>query len=102
MLRAVSTPFATSGSRSRIYNLGAPEYVRVNDSIRFICGALGLKPELRYSGGDRGWIGDNPFIFLDTTKIQATGWKPRLTIEEGIVRTLRWLQQNEWVYASRR
>ena len=102
MLRAVSTPFATPGSRSRIYNLGAPEYVRVNDSIRFICGALGLQPELRYSGGDRGWIGDNPFIFLDTAKIQATGWKPRLTIEEGIVRTLKWLQQNEWVYASRR
>jgi UDP-glucose 4-epimerase len=102
MLRAVSTPFSAPGSRSRIYNLGAPEYVRVNDSIRFICGALGLQPELRYSGGDRGWIGDNPFIFLDTAKIQATGWKPRLTIEEGIVRTLRWLQQNEWVYASRR
>ncbi len=101
ILRAVNTPFTTQGSRSRIYNLGAPEYVRVNDSIRFICAALGLQPELRYAGGDRGWIGDNPFIFLDTTRIQATGWKPRLTIEKGIVRTLKWLQQNEWVYASR-
>lgn len=87
--------------RVRIFNLGAPEYVRVNDSIRFICGALGLKPELRYTGGDRGWIGDNPFIFLDTARVQATGWKPKLTIEQGIVRTLRWLQDNEWVYASR-
>lgn len=101
ILCAVNTPFTTKASRSRIYNLGAPEYVRVNDSIHFICGALGLQPELRYAGGDRGWIGDNPFIFLDTTRIQATGWKPRLTIEQGIVRTLKWLQQNEWVYASR-
>lgn len=102
MLRALAVPFAKKGSRTRIYNLGTPEYVRVNDSIRFICGALGLQPELRYTGGDRGWIGDNPFIFLDTAKIQATGWKPQLTIEQGIVRTLQWLQQNEWVYASRR
>ena len=23
-----------------------------------------------------GWVGDNPFIFLDTAKIRATGWKP--------------------------
>lgn len=85
-----------------IYNLGTPEFVQVNDSIRFICGALKLKPNLEYSGGDRGWVGDNPFIFLDTKKIQATGWKPLLTIEQGIVRTLQWLQQNQWVYEKRK
>lgn len=87
---------------TQIYNLGTPEYVRVNDSIGYICAALGLKPKLEYTGGDRGWIGDNPFIFLDTKKIQATGWRPRLTIEQGIVRTLRWLEANRWVYESRR
>jgi UDP-glucose 4-epimerase len=84
-----------------IYNLGTAEFVEVNNSIRFICEALGLRPRLEYSGGKRGWIGDNPFIFLDTKKIQATGWKTSLTIEQGIVRTLGWLQQNQWVYESR-
>ena len=86
---------------TQIYNLGTPEYVQVNDSIGFICGALGLKPRLDYTGGDRGWIGDNPFIFLDTKKIQSTGWKPKLTIEQGIVKTLRWLEANRWVYEAR-
>jgi len=86
---------------TEIYNLGAPEYVQVNDSIRFICGALGLKPELRYTGGDRGWIGDNPFIFLETKKIQSTGWKAKLTIEQAIIRTLRWLEANPWIYEVR-
>jgi UDP-glucose 4-epimerase len=86
---------------TQIYNLGTPEFVQVNDSIRFICAALGLAPRLEYTGGDRGWIGDNPFIFLDTKKIQATGWKPRLSIEQGIVKTLRWLEANRWVYEAR-
>jgi len=81
-----------------IYNLGTDEYVQVNDSIRFICGALGVKPKLEYTGGQRGWVGDNPFIFLDTKKIQNTGWKTSLTIEQGVKRTLEWLQQNQWVY----
>ncbi len=84
-----------------IYNLGTAEYVQVNDSVGHICGALGLKPKLEYSGGTRGWVGDNPFIFLDTKKIQATGWKTSLTIEQGIKRTLQWLQQNQWVYETR-
>jgi UDP-glucose 4-epimerase len=86
---------------TQIYNLGTPEFVQVNDSIGFICAALGLKPRLDYTGGDRGWIGDNPFIFLDTKKIQSTGWKPKLTIEQGIVKTLRWLESNRWVYDTR-
>ncbi len=84
-----------------IYNLGTPEYVQVNDSVGYICGALGLKPKLEYSGGARGWVGDNPFIFLDTKKIQGTGWKTSLTIEQGIQRTLQWLQANQWVYETR-
>jgi len=84
-----------------IYNLGNDEYVQVNDSVGFICGALGLQPKREYSGGSRGWVGDNPFIFLATKKIQATGWKTSLTIEQGIGRTLKWLQQNQWVYEER-
>jgi UDP-glucose 4-epimerase len=87
--------------RTQIYNLGTPEYVEVNQSIGYICAALGLRPRIEHTGGDRGWIGDNPFIFLDTTKVRATGWKPRLTIEQGIIRTLRWLQENHWVYEAR-
>ena len=84
-----------------VYNLGTPEYVQVNDSIRCLCQTLGLQPQLEYSGGKRGWVGDNPFIFLDTRKIQAAGWKTSLTIEQGIGRTLQWLQQNQWVYENR-
>jgi UDP-glucose 4-epimerase len=86
---------------TQVYNLGTPEFVEVNQSVGYICAALGLKPRLEYTGGDRGWIGDSPFIFLDTKKITATGWKPRLTIEQGIVQTLRWLEANRWVYAAR-
>jgi UDP-glucose 4-epimerase len=87
--------------RVQVYNLGCSEYVQVNDSIGFICGALGLNPRLEYSGGKQGWVGDNPFIFLDTKKIRATGWSPSMTIEQGILRTLTWLRTNEWVYAAR-
>jgi UDP-glucose 4-epimerase len=86
---------------TQIYNLGTDEYVQVNDSVGFICGALGLKPRLDYTGGNKGWIGDNPFIFLETKKIRSTGWKPKLTIQQGIVKTLEWLRTNQWVYEAR-
>ena len=87
---------------TQIYNLGTPEYVQVNQSIGYICAALGVTPKIEHTGGNKGWIGDNPFIFLDTQKIRATGWTPKLTIEQGIIRTLRWLEANRWVYEARK
>jgi len=87
--------------RVETYNLGTDEFCQVNDSIGWICAQLGVKPKLEYSGGKRGWVGDNPYIFLNTKKIRATGWKTTLTIEQGIVRTLKWLQENKWALDRR-
>ena len=84
-----------------IFNLGTDEYCQVNQSIQWICERLGLHPALQYTGGDRGWIGDNPFIFLDCTRIRALGWRPRLTIQEAVVRTVEYLQSNQGLLAAR-
>jgi UDP-glucose 4-epimerase len=84
-----------------VINLGTDEYVEVNDSIGYICEALNITPERSYSGGERGWIGDNPFILLDCSKMRSFGWKPTLTIREGILKTLAYLQANTWLLESR-
>jgi UDP-glucose 4-epimerase len=85
-----------------IYNLGAEEYCSVDESLGWITGHLGLRPARLYTGGERGWIGDSPFILLDTAKLRALGWKPNLTIREGILRTLDYLRANPWVLERRR
>jgi UDP-glucose 4-epimerase len=81
-----------------IYNLGTDECCRVSESVEWICGALGFAPKIDYAGGDRGWIGDNPLILLDTKKIRALGWSPRFTIRQGVEATVAWLQANPWVF----
>jgi UDP-glucose 4-epimerase len=85
-----------------IFNLGTDDYCQVNESIRWIAQELAVHPQLEYAGGDRGWIGDNPFIYLDTSRIRALGWKPQMGIREGIVRTIEFLRANEWVLELRR
>ncbi len=87
--------------RVNVFNLGVDDYCRVTDSIGWITAALGVTPRIEYGGGARGWIGDNPFIFLDTTRIRALGWRPRLTIREAVVTTVEFLRANEWVLESR-
>ena len=84
-----------------VLNLGTDEYVQVNDSIGYICEALGINPERSYSGGERGWVGDNPFILLDCKRMRALGWAPKLTIREGILKTLEYLKANTWLLEAR-
>jgi UDP-glucose 4-epimerase len=90
-----------SKEKVNIFNLGVDGYCEVNDSIGWICQELGVDPTFEYSGGDRGWIGDNPFIFLDTHKIQSLGWKPKVSINEGVIKTVQYLRENEWVFEAR-
>ena len=100
-LDAMLLAIEKSQDRVNIFNLGTDEYCEVNDSIAWITDHLGLSPKLYYTGGNRGWIGDNPFIFLDCRKIRALGWAPKLSIYEGVIRTLEYLQANPWVLERR-
>jgi UDP-glucose 4-epimerase len=80
------------GGKVNVLNLGTDEYCTVNDSIGWISERLGVSPRLNYAGGERGWVGDSPFIFLDCSRIRALGWRPRLSIREAVVRTVDDLQ----------
>jgi len=85
-------------AKVNIFNLGNDEYTDVNGSIEWITHRLGVRPSLTYAGGERGWVGDSPFIFLDTQRIRSLGWAPRLTIREGVLLTVDWLCANRWVF----
>jgi UDP-glucose 4-epimerase len=86
-----------AGNRVNIFNLGVSDYCTVTSSIGWICEHLGVRPDIVYSGGSRGWIGDSPFIFLDTSRISALGWSPKLSIREGVIQTLQYLEQHPWL-----
>jgi UDP-glucose 4-epimerase len=100
-LDAIQIAVAKATGKVNIFNLGVDGYCEVNDSIHWICRSMGVQPELEYTGGDRGWVGDNPFIFLDTGKIGSLGWSPKYSISEGVIKTVEFLRSNEWVLEAR-
>ncbi len=100
-IKAIMYAFERSNEKINIYNLGSDDYCEVNDSIDWICSELNLRPKIVYSGGNKGWIGDNPFIYLDISKISKIGWKPQLSIKEGIINTVKFLDANQWVFKER-
>jgi len=100
-LDAIQVAVEKATDKVNILNLGVDGYCQVNDSIGWISQTLDVQPKLEYTGGDRGWIGDNPFIFLDTKKIRSLGWAPKYSINEGVVKTVEFLRNNKWVMEAR-
>jgi UDP-glucose 4-epimerase len=83
---------------AHVYNLGTDETLVVDASVALIADHLGVTPEIEHSGGRRGWVGDSPLIRLDTTRIRSLGWRPRLSIEQAVARTLGWFDANEYAW----
>jgi UDP-glucose 4-epimerase len=87
--------------RVNIFNLGTDEYCEVMDSVRWITERLGVSPQIECAGGERGWIGDSPFIFLDCSRLRRLGWRPTLSIREGVERTVDYLTSHPWLLEVR-
>jgi UDP-glucose 4-epimerase len=83
---------------AHVYNLGTDETIVVDDSVAMITEQMGVTPQIEHTGGRRGWTGDSPLIYLDTSRIRSLGWKPRLTIREALVRTVEWLEESEYAW----
>ena len=84
-----------------VFNLGADGYCTVSDSATWISSRLGLEPTYEFTGGNRGWVGDNPFIYLDVSKAAAAGWTTHKTIKESVEETVDWLVENDWIFDAR-
>ena len=85
-----------SSKKVNIFNLGMERQTIVDEVADIVIEEMGLRNvKRRYTGGERGWIGDNPIVELSLNKIKELGWKVEVSSEEAIRRTARWNIQNE-------
>ena len=99
-LDAMLLAIEKAAGQVNIFNLGADECCEVDCSAGWICEYLGLNPKFIHAGGERGWVGDSPFIFLDCSSIRALGWTPQLRIRDAVIRTATYLKDNQWLLSA--
>ncbi len=89
-----------SNQKINIFNLGTDDTCTIRDSITWITQTLNLNPSLNFGNELRGWIGDNPHIHLDVDKITKLDWKPKYSIKESVIDTVKYLSANMWLIDS--
>jgi len=102
-IRAILTAIEKSNEKTNIFNLGNREWINVIDLADILCMQMNLKNvKYTYSGGERGWKGDTPFVHLDISKITSLGWEPEYSVKETITDTISYLAQNPAVLGVRK
>ncbi len=78
------------GTRGRVVNIAMGEEVSINRLVRLICQELGYAGEIRHAPPRPGDVRRHR---ADSTLARSLlGWRPRVPLEEGIARTVRWYQ----------
>ncbi|NIO20623.1 MAG: NAD-dependent epimerase/dehydratase family protein [Candidatus Aenigmarchaeota archaeon] len=77
-----------------IFNIGSEDQVTVKRIAELISGEMGIKPDFKFAGGERGWRGDIPVMLLDVSKIRKFGWRSKHNSEEAVKKTTKDLLNN--------
>lgn len=89
------------GELSRSYNIGGENEARNIDIVRTICALLDeMRPDAAPHDRLITFVADRPGhdlrYAIDPTRIrEELGWRPSVTLEEGLRRTVRWYLDNE-------
>jgi UDP-glucose 4-epimerase len=84
----------------QVFNIGHDDALMVDQSIGYITRELRIEPRLEHTGGERGWIGDSPRIQLDCSRLKKLGWSTERSLEQGVVDTVRYLQENNFLLSE--
>jgi GDP-L-fucose synthase len=72
-------------------NVGTGEDVTIGELASLVAATVGFSGEIVY---DTSRPDGTPRKVLDTSRIAATGWKPRIGLAEGLASTYRWYLDN--------
>jgi UDP-glucose 4-epimerase len=97
-IEAIHTAIRDSSNLVNIFNLGVDGYCEVRDSIGWITDEMNVDPRIDFGTEAKGWVGDNPLIHLDITRIQSFGWAPKFSIEEAVRDTVSYMDANKWIF----
>ncbi len=87
----IMTGYDQACDRVNIFNLGLEEQTSVDQLADIVVAEMGLTDVKRsYTGGEHGWVGDNPVVYLSAQKLRSLGWCPTIPPREALRLTARW------------
>ena len=89
LVEAILFIWNSSHDRINFFNVGVDSRTKVKDIAAIVTEEMKLTAAIRYTGGDRGWIGDVPAFDYDLSKINSLGWHAKISSDEAVRRSIQ-------------
>lgn len=74
-----------AGAKVNTLNIGSEDWIDVKTIADIVAGEMRCSgARYRFTGGERGWVGDVPKMQLSLSRIKALGWRPQRGSEESV------------------
>lgn len=73
------------------YNVGNNKTINIKTLAKVVCDELGIDPEFKFQGGERGWVGDTKITRMSIYKLLGIGWNLNHSPEESVRSQVRWM-----------
>lgn len=68
-----------------IYNIGSEDWIDVRSIAEIVAEEMHLPNiKFRFTGGERGWVGDVPRMQLSIDRIKSRRWKPEIGSQDSV------------------
>lgn len=91
LIEAIALIWKNTNSKINFFNVGVDSRTRVKDIAMMVIEEMGLAAKIRYTGGDRGWIGDVPKFEYELSKISALGWRAKISSNEAVKKSIQYI-----------
>ena len=91
LVEAILFVIENTNDKINFYNLGVDSRTKVKEIAQMVIEEMGLNAKIRYTGGDRGWIGDVPEFNYNLDKIHKLGWTAKNTSNDAVRKAIRYI-----------
>ena len=95
MVDAILFVVRHADDKINFFNLGVEGNTPVWKIAEMVIKSMKLNAKIRYTGGERGWVGDVPKFRYNLDKIHALGWEASLSSDEAVQKAIDYILEND-------
>jgi UDP-glucose 4-epimerase len=84
LVEAILFVWRNTNDKLNYFNVGVDSQTKVKDIAKIVLEEMEEQREIKYTGGNRGWVGDVPFFSYSLDKIHSLGWKAKNTSDDAV------------------
>lgn len=95
LIEAIILVWKTTNDKINYFNLGVESRTTVKEMAEMVIEEMNLNAKIRYTGGNKGWIGDVPKFSYCLDKIHKLGWSAKVSSNEAVRKSIQYILEKD-------